>query len=72
MDPLNLAECAAVERKKAAARLPHSKKGRSKLRHYKELTKELTERREMRSSDVVALRGTLTAAREVQRVEERS
>lgn len=68
MDPLNLAECAAVERKKAAARLPHSKKGRSKLRHYK----ELTERREMRSSDVVALRGTLTAAREVQRVEERS
>lgn len=37
MDPLNLAHCAAVAGGKAAARLLHSKKGRSKLRHYKEL-----------------------------------
>jgi len=35
MEPLNLAEPVAVARRKAAARLPQSKKGRSELRPYK-------------------------------------
>ena len=38
MDPLKPAKCEAVEARKAAARLPQSKKGRTKPRYYKELS----------------------------------
>ena len=40
MNPLDLTDGATVEGGKAAAGLPHSKKGRSKLRHYKELAND--------------------------------